>query len=162
MVASMSGGFAGVLTVACAVGAGLVGGVYFAFSTFVMRGLRDLPAPAGMAAMQSINRAAPTPLFVVALVGTAGGCVVLGVLAAARWDDPAAPWTLAGAALHVASFVLTVAYHVPRNEALGRLDPEGAAVARWPEYLAAWVPANHVRTAASLAGAVALTVAVSR
>lgn len=38
--------------IACAV----MAGVYFAFSGFVMRSLRALPAVQGMAAMQSINR----------------------------------------------------------------------------------------------------------
>ena len=95
---SMASGFARPLTVGCAIGAGLVAGVYFAFSTFVMRGLRGIPAPAGMSAMQSINRAAPNPLFVVALVGTGLGCLVLGIVAATRWSDPAAPWALAGSA----------------------------------------------------------------
>ena len=50
LAASMSSGFARPLTVACAIGAGLVAGVFFAFSTFVMRGLRDVPPATGMAA----------------------------------------------------------------------------------------------------------------
>lgn len=163
LAASMADGFARPLTVACAVGAGLVAGVYFAFSTFVMRGLRDVPAPVGMSAMQSINRAAPNPLFVVALIGTGLGCIVLGIVAGTRWSDPAAPWALGGAALYVTSLVLTVAYHIPRNDALGRVDPTAPGAAeRWQQYLAAWVPWNHVRTVTSLAGAVALTIALVR
>jgi uncharacterized membrane protein len=163
LAASMSVGYARALTVACAIGAGLVAGVYFAFSTFVMRGLRAVPTPAGMAAMQSINRAAPNPVFVAALVGTGIGCVVLGVVAGTRWSDPAAPWALGGAALYVVSLVLTIAYHVPRNDALGHLDPSASDAAdRWQQYLAAWLPWNHVRTVAALAGAVALTVALLR
>jgi uncharacterized membrane protein len=163
LAASMSAGFARPLTVACALGAGLVAGVYFAFSTFVMRGLRDVPPTAGMAAMQSINRAAPNPLFMFALVGTGLGCAVLGVVAGTRWSDPAAPWALTGAVLYLASLVLTIAYHVPRNDALGLVDPASAdAAERWSRYLAEWVPWNHVRTVTSLAGAVAMTVALVR
>ncbi|MGI9030825.1 MAG: hypothetical protein ACR2HP_12705 [Ilumatobacteraceae bacterium] len=44
-----------------AVGSVVVGGVFFAFSTFVMKGLAGLPAPTGIAAMQAINLAAPAP-----------------------------------------------------------------------------------------------------
>jgi uncharacterized membrane protein len=161
--ASMSSGLVRPLTVACAVGAGLVAGVYFAFSTFVMRGLRDVPPATGMAAMQTINRAAPNPLFVFALVGTGAGCVVLGILAGTRWSDPAAPWSLAGAVLYVVSLLITFAIHIPRNDALDLVDPASAGAAeRWSAYLAEWVPWNHVRTVASMAGAIAMTVALVR
>jgi uncharacterized membrane protein len=56
-----------------ALGSGLVGGVFFAFSTFVMRALARVPAAQGIAAMQSINGAA----YILAgsllyLVGTVG------------------------------------------------------------------------------------------
>lgn len=163
LVASMSAGFARPLTVACAVGAGLVAGVYFAFSTFVVRGLRDIPSAAGMSAMQSINRAAPNPLFVAALLGTGIGCVVLGVIAGTRWSDPAAPWALGGATLYVISLVITTAYHVPRNDALDLVDADVAdAAVRWQRYVSAWVPWNHVRAVTALAGALALTVALVR
>src|SRR6185436_10873289 len=40
------------LTIGTAVGSGLVGGVLFGFSTFVMRALDRLPAAQGLAAMQ--------------------------------------------------------------------------------------------------------------
>jgi uncharacterized membrane protein len=160
---SMASGFPRSLTVGCAVGAGLVAGVYFAFSTFVMRGLRGIPAPAGMSAMQSINRAAPNPLFVIALIGTGLGCVVLGVVAGTRWSDPAAPWALVGAALYLVSLLLTIGYHIPRNDALAGVDAASPGAAEhWQQYLAAWVPWNHVRTLTALAGAVALTVALAR
>ena len=59
--APMTNGNAGILTLVAAVGAGLVGGVFFAFSAFVMRALRGLPDEQGLAAMQAVNRAAPAP-----------------------------------------------------------------------------------------------------
>jgi uncharacterized membrane protein len=163
LATSMSTGFARPLTVACAIGAGLVAGVYFAFSTFVLRGLRTIQPAAGMSAMQSINKAAPNPLFMIALLGTGVGCIVLAVVAGTRWGQPSAPWALAGALLYVASLVLTMAYHVPRNDALDLVDPTGPdAAARWQAYLSEWVPWNHVRTALALAGAIAMTVSLIR
>ena len=163
LAASMSTGFVRPLHAACAVGAGPVAGVYFAFSTFVMRGLRDVPPANGMASMQTINRAAPNPLFVIALVGTGLGCVVLGIVAGTRWSDAAAPWAAAGAGLYVVSLVITFAIHIPRNDALELVDPTSpGAAGRWSEYLSEWVPWNHVRTVTSLAGAVAMTVGLVR
>ena len=87
------------LTLVSALGAGLVAGVFFAFSTFVMKGLDRTPAPGGLTAMQAINRAAPTPLFMLALFGTALTCTVLGVSAFFRLDEPVARYQLAGCAL---------------------------------------------------------------
>jgi len=52
-------------------GCGLVGGVFFAFSAFVMNALANLAPAQGIAAMQSINRSAIRPTFMIALFGTA-------------------------------------------------------------------------------------------
>ena len=73
-------GFPYAATLATALGCGLVAGVFFAFSSFVMPALRRLPAAQGVAAMQSINRLAPTPVFMTALFGTA-----LAALGVAGW-----------------------------------------------------------------------------
>jgi uncharacterized membrane protein len=154
-------GYPRALTLIAAVGAGLAAGVFFAFSTFVMAALRHLPAPQGIRAMQAINKAAPNPWFMLVLFGTALVCVVLGVSAVRRWGEPAAAWQLAGAALYLVCVVLTMAYHVPRNDALARLDPDAAgAVAPWHHYLTYWTAWNHVRTLSATAGALALTVAM--
>ena len=85
--------------VAGAVGAGLNGGVFFAFSTFVMRALARLPVSGGMSAMQAINREAPSPLFMLLLFGTGILSVAAGAIAIAGWDEPWAPYLLAGSAL---------------------------------------------------------------
>ena len=76
MSAVLDGWFA-VLTFATALGCGLVAGVFFTFSTFVMPALGRLPAPQGIAAMQSINVAAITPSFMAALFGTGLACAIL-------------------------------------------------------------------------------------
>ena len=36
-------------------GAAVIGGVFFAFSSFIMKALARIPSPEGIAAMQSIN-----------------------------------------------------------------------------------------------------------
>jgi uncharacterized membrane protein len=62
-----------VLTLTSAVGAGLVAGIFFAFSSFVMKALDRLPPAQGIAAMQSINVAVLNPWFLGAFLGTASG-----------------------------------------------------------------------------------------
>lgn len=149
------------LTTLTALGCGVVGGVFFAFSAFVMRALGRLPAAKGIAAMQSINTAAPTPLFMAALFGTGLACITLAVAAVFRMDEPDAAYHLAGAVLYVAVIVLTILYHIPRNNALAAVDPDSAdGASYWSYYVSAWTAWNHVRTILSIAAAGTLTVAL--
>lgn len=147
-----------VLVVATALGCALAGGVFFAFSTFVMPALARLDAPQGISAMQSVNVAAIVPSFMGALFGTAAACVGVAALAAARWEETAAPWLLAGALVYVAGAIgTTVAFNVPRNESLARLAPDGVGAAEsWRRYVREWTAANHIRAAAALAAAALL------
>lgn len=137
-----------VATLAC----GLVAGVFFAFSSFVMPALRALPPAQGVAAMQSINVKAVTPVFMTALFGTAAACVAAALITPDGLR-------MAGAALYLVGTIgLTIAYHVPRNNALAALAPDDpGAAAEWSRYLREWTAGNHVRAAAALAAAALLT-----
>jgi uncharacterized membrane protein len=107
------------LTFVTALGCGLSAGALFAFSSFVMKALARLQPAQGIAAMQSINVVAVTPAFMTALFGTAVACVAGVVWALVDWHDSFGPWLLAGAALYLIGTIgLTMAYHVPRNNAL--------------------------------------------
>jgi uncharacterized membrane protein len=148
------------LTIGTAVGSGVVGGVLFGFSTFVMRALDRLPATQAMAAMQSINREAPNPLFMAALFGTAAAGLALGITALPRLDEPAAKLQLTGSVLYLAAVAVTAIYHVPHNDALAKLDPSGASgTAEWVRYSSGWTAWNHVRTATAIGASVVLTIA---
>ena len=151
------------LTLVAALGCGLIAGVFFAFSSFVMKALARLqPAQEGVGAMQAINVAAVTPAFMAALFGTAVACGVLAVWALFAWDERFAPYLLVGSLLYlVGTIVLTIAYHVPRNDALARVEPHSAdAESHWTRYLSGWTAWNHVRAAAALAAAATLTIAL--
>src|SRR3954467_4974305 len=155
-------GFLFALTLLGALGCGVMAGVFFAFSAFVMKALTRLPAEQGVAAMQAINVAAITPAFMVALFGTAVACGALAVWALFVWDEGFAPYLLVGSVLYlVGTTLLTIAYHVPRNEALGSVEPHSAdAESHWTRYLLGWTAWNHVRTVAALAAAATLTIAL--
>jgi uncharacterized membrane protein len=150
-----------VLTTFAALGCGVVGGVFFAFSVFVMKALDRLPPSKGITAMQSINTAAPTPWFMLALFGTGLACVTLAISALFRLDQPDAVYHLVGGALYLVTIVLTIVFHIPRNDALAVFDPDSTdAASYWNYYVSAWTAWNHVRTLASIAAAGALTVAL--
>ena len=150
------------LTLVCALGCGLAAGVWFAFSAFVMDGLKRLPPGQGIAAMQAINRSAVTPLFMSALFGTALVCLALAVWAGASWHQVRAPWVLAGSLLYLVGTIgVTSAANVPLNTGLERLRPQTtAAAAQWTRYLRQWTTWNHARGVSSLAASGSLVVAL--
>jgi uncharacterized membrane protein len=149
------------LTICAALGSGVVAGVFFAFSTFVMPALARLPPEQGIAAMQSINVTALNRWLMSALFGTAGLCVWLAVASLTSRSDPGAGLRLGGSTLYlVGAILVTIACNVPRNEALAAVRPDAAeALQLWPRYLAEWVAWNHVRTGAALAASALLILA---
>lgn len=151
------------LALAAALGSGLVAGVFFAFSAFVMGALARLPAAHGIAAMQSINVVVLNPWFLGVFLGTGALCVGAAFAAFMLWPQPRAGWLGAGGALYLAgSLGVTMTCNVPRNDALAALSPGAADAARyWADYLRGWTRWNHVRTGASLAAAAAFCIALS-
>jgi uncharacterized membrane protein len=132
------------LVTAAGVGSGVVAGVFFAFSTFVLPALGRLPGDDAAAAMRSINVLAVRPPLMVALFGTAVVGTVTGVLALRRGD----PWAAAASATYLLGVVaVTVAANVPLNDRLAehRLG--------FADYARAWGRWNHVRTVAGVTAA---------
>lgn len=150
------------VTLCAALGGGLIAGVFFAFSSFVMKALARLPPHEGIAAMQSINVTVINPLFMIAFMGTAAACVLLTISSLLRWHDPGAAYLLVGSILYLGGTLLvTVVFNVPLNEALAAVAPEDSAgVNLWASYLANWTTWNHVRTIAALAAAGSLSIAL--
>ncbi|MEV5428752.1 anthrone oxygenase family protein [Streptomyces sp. NPDC052701] len=152
-----------VLTVLGVLGTGLVAGVFYGFSAFVMRALAALPPAQGVAAMRAINVAAVGPAFLVVFLGSAVLCAVIAVVTFVLWPDEGAVELLVGSALYLAgTFGVTLAANVPRNDALAGLDPDTPeAAAYWPAYVRGWTRWNHVRTVASAGAAVAYVLALA-
>jgi uncharacterized membrane protein len=147
-------------TVSC----GLIAGIFFAFSNFVMSALDKIAPNQGIAAMQSINLTVLNPLFLGVFIGAALLSMVLVCFSVLHWHHPSSPWLLAGGILYLAGSVLvTTAFNVPLNEALARLDPSSLeSVTFWRTYVSKWNMWNHVRATASLLASFALVVGLSR
>ena len=134
----------------CALGCGLVGGLYFAFSAFIMRALAGIDRAAGIAAMNAINTVILRSPFMPLFLGTTLGCAALVVAGAMQAGSTRGALLIAGGLVYVLGmFVVTMAFNVPLNDALLRGGESDAAT--WQRYLASWTRWNHVRTAASLA-----------
>ncbi|MGY2065498.1 anthrone oxygenase family protein [Blastococcus sp. SYSU DS0619] len=149
---------AGVLVAAAALGSGLVGGAFAVFSLMVMPALAALPAAAGAAAMQSVNRTAIRPAFLALLFGTGVLCLAAAVI---ELGGARRPEVLAAAPLYLVGVLgVTVAANVPLNDELARLHPGSTATAdRWPGWVRRWTGWNTVRTLAAATAAVLLIAA---
>ena len=101
------------VTLITALGCGTIAGVFFAFSSFVMKALARLPPNDGIAAMQSINVLAVNSWFLAAFLGTAALCVLVIVAALAQWSEPFAVFLLLGGLAYLAGcFLVTVVFNV--------------------------------------------------
>lgn len=87
----------GLILLAC-VGAGTVGGVFFGFSSFIMRALSELPTAQGVAAMQRINVVVLNPVFLTLFIGTAVLGVACVVVAFFPWSTSRSPLLIAAGA----------------------------------------------------------------
>jgi uncharacterized membrane protein len=134
-----------------AIGCGLLAGIYFAFSTFIMTALGRIGQAAGIAAMNAINVTIVQSLFLPVFLGTTAASAGLAVIALLRWSEPGAVAILAGGVLYVIGmFVVTMIFNVPLNNALAAADPASQeAASLWARYLTDWTWWNHVRTVSS-------------
>ena len=139
------------LTIITALGSGIVAGVFFAFSSFVVAALARLPANQGIAAMQSINVTVINPLFMLILFGTGLVCAGLAVGVYLAWPQPRGLLLAAGAVIYIVGVLgVTMAGNVPLNDVLAATNPDTAEAASWwAGYLRDWMTWNHVRTIAS-------------
>lgn len=137
-----------VALVAATVTAGLLAGLFYAYSVSVMPGLARGDAKTFVEGMRGINVAIMNGWFMLSFLGAPLLAAVAVVL---NLNAGAALWlTVAGFACLLAMIVITGAVHIPLNNAL---DAGGNAYEQVrTRFEATWVRWNVVRTLASLAG----------
>lgn len=145
-----------------AIGSGLLAGVHFAFSAFIMGSLGRI-GPAGFTAMNAINIDIVRSPFMLLFLATTLSAAALAVLGILRWGESGAVLTMAGGFVYVLGmFAVTMIFNVPLNNALAAADPASAeAAATWTRYLRDWTSWNHVRTAACSAAAALFIAAIA-
>lgn len=134
-----------------AIGCGVMAGVYFAFSTFVMQALGAIAPQAGMMAMQSINRVIVRSPFLPLFFGSTIVAAVAVATAALDWHGAASPPLLAAGLIYLGGmFISTIVLNIPLNNRLETSDPASeSGRALWTRYLSNWTARNHIRTIAS-------------
>lgn len=140
-----------VVILVAAIGSAAVAGLFFGFSSFVMRGLDRTDPLSAITAMRGINaQAQASPPFLALFFGSALLAVAAGVVAVARIGQPGSWYLLAGALFGVLAVAVTVAFNVPLNNRLDAVASATLAAAdaarEWQTYYSAWTAWNHVRT----------------
>jgi uncharacterized membrane protein len=146
-----------------AIGCGLLAGLYFAFSTFVMTALGRIDQAQGIAAMNAINVEIVKSLFMPFFFGTTLISAALAVMAVFRGGEPGATAMLAGGLIYVVGmFLVTILFNVPLNDRLAAVDASSTeAASLWARYLRDWTRWNHVRTIASTAACALFIAAIA-
>lgn len=157
------GGTDVILVAATAIACAVVGGVFFAFSSFVMRALTRMPPEQGIAAFQSINVVVINPVFMTALFGTGIACAAWAVYAAMQWHGTVSACLIGGSLSYLlGTIVVTMACNVPLNNALAVLNPSASSAASlWAEHARQWTAWNHVRTISGIVAAALFLIAMS-
>jgi uncharacterized membrane protein len=129
---------------------GLAAGVFALYAHTVMPGLRRTDDRTFVASFQALDRAIVNPWF---MVTAFAGALVFTAAAALACDGAVRPWILVALGLYLVAFVVTVAVHLPLNDALkaagdpARIRDLAGVRARFDEQR--WAAWNLVRVAAS-------------
>ena len=142
------------------IGSALISGVFFAFSSFIMKALARLPSSEGIAAMQSINVVVLNPVFLGVFMGTTVMSLLVSMFSIGDWEAPASAYYLAGATLYIAgTFLVTGIGNVPLNNHLAAVTVNNpAADDIWRHYLDRWTRLNTIRTISAAVAAVMLLI----
>lgn len=139
-----------------AIGCGLMAGIYFAFSTFIMSSLARIETPSGILAMQSINETILRSPFMPLFFGTTLCSAATFVIALRNTAATDTGLVIAACVIYIGGmFLVTALLNVPLNNILKDVDPYSAHGAEvWDHYLLRWTLWNHIRTGASLLSAI--------
>jgi len=135
-----------------ALSSGLIAGIYFAFSAFIMQAFSKISTTQSIAAMNAINETILRSLFMPLFFGSSIISLCLITVAFAYWGEAGTKLTLiAGVVYFIGMFISTVVFNVPLNNLLARTDPNSDNAHQvWSHYLNNWTKWNHLRTVSSL------------
>ena len=138
------------------IGAGLMAGVYFAFSAFIMQSFNRLDPAEAINAMNAINKVILRSWFMPLFFGSSLLYLFLAALALLNSGDPDAPLLLAAGLTYFSGmFLCTVFFNVPLNNRLANAkEAHTSETQLWSHYHKHWTRWNHLRTASSLVACV--------
>ncbi len=137
---------------AMALCAGLMAGIYAAFSAFIMRSFATLDTADAIAAMNAINTVILRSSFMPLFVGSTLIALLLILVGLWQWGEPGANEAFSGGLIYLfGMFIVTAAGNVRLNNALAKVaGDDEEAVQVWLDYRKRWTRWNTLRTVASL------------
>lgn len=132
---------------ATVISTGLMAGIYFAFSVFIMSAFKTIPDTSAAIAMNAINKVIVKSAFMPVFFGSSLLAIVLVFLALG--DERAGLIMLAGGVYILGMLLCTVLFNVPLNNRLLKASLENQAEI-WQNYVIEWTRWNHVRSISSL------------
>lgn len=146
-----------------AISAAMVGGIFLAFSDFLMASMADAGEPAGSTVMKAINVRVMGSVFIFLFIFLVPMSIGLAVAAyAKRGCCFVTAWLSAASALYVVGcFFVTGAGNVPMNNRLAGLEGYEATTYWISTYLTAWTLLNTIRTVACILCSAAYMVVLS-
>ncbi len=141
---------------------GLMAGIYFAFSVFIMRALSELPPLQGAQAMNQINAVILKTIFLPMFFGTSLWYVGLMVWSTLNWQGMRSMLIIVAACCYIIGmFFVTALGNVPMNKQLQANAKNPAALVQyWLSYQREWTALNHVRMMACIVSSALLTIAL--
>lgn len=128
-----------------------VGGVFLAFSDFIMRSLANTGGVGGVEAMQAINREVFRWVFMTLFLGLVPVSLIIVGYAVSQSGGPVGILVaLAGLIYLIGCFSVTLFFNVPMNEALAGMElSDSVTEDYWTQtYVPRWTFWNTVRTSA--------------
>jgi uncharacterized membrane protein len=125
----------------------VIGGVFSAFSEFVMAGLLRAAPAGGIEVMQHINRRVLRTQFVAGIFSIAVFSLLFAIYAVLVFEGAALVTLLLAPLVYLPTVLLmTVFGNVPMNDRLDALDHTAAdSEAYWRHYGHVWTRRNHLR-----------------
>jgi len=141
-----------VLLWVAAISSGLIAGVYFAFSAFIMQAFSKIHNTKAISAMQAINETILRSAFMPLFFGSSIISLCLIFYGYIHWGEAGSQLTLlAGAIYFTGMFACTAMFNVPLNNVLAAIDDDDINTqVIWAGYLKSWTRWNHLRTFSSL------------
>ncbi|MBI1339583.1 DUF1772 domain-containing protein [bacterium] len=130
----------------------LIGGVFSAFSEFIMAGLLKASPAGGVESMQHVNRTVIRTQFVAGILSITFFSVLFAAYSLMVFEGPALVTLILAPIVYVPNvFLMTVFGKVPMNRRLERLDHTSReAAVYWRHYGRTWTRLNHVRAVGSI------------
>ncbi len=130
----------------------VIGGVFSAFSEFIMSALLRTTPAGGIEAMQHINRTVIKTQFVAGILLIAPLSVLFAFYSLMVFEGAALATLILAPIVYLPTvFLMTIFGNVPMNNKLDRLDHTTTdAKAYWSKYVRDWTRLNHARSLGSV------------